>query len=159
MNLLPKFIRRTDISETAKANKLSLMCYFISCLVISVVGIHFYWTNPDTTSMVGPVIFLIMLFVPWILGVVVSDRLPVSLGVGRFLYILFLILYLYLAVSDKPFVMGLAVIPMMMTSISYGRLDLVCYFNCSVICAWMIGIVNRVFRYGDQDQINSRIFV
>ena len=159
MNLLPKFIRRTDISETAKANRVSLICYFISCLVISVVGIQYYWNNPDSASMVGPVVFLVMLFVPWILGVVVSDRLPVSLGVGRFLYILFVVLYLYLAVSDKPYIMGLAVIPMMMTSVSYGRLDSVCYFNGSVVIAWIIGIVNRALRYDDAQEVNSRIFV
>ena len=92
MEILPRFIRKSDISETAKANIIAVFCYFVSCLIISAIGIHYNWTDPVDFTITKPIVFFVVLFIPWIICARLVRNNMSSMNVGRFIYFIFLCL-------------------------------------------------------------------
>ena len=157
--ILPKFIRKNDISETAKANKLSLLCYFISCLIISVMGIQYFWDNMDVAVSYTPIAFFLMLFVPWIIGSAVIKRYDSSQKAGIALYVFFALMYLYVVFSIDSYLLGLVALPMMLTSIAYGGVKFSLHFNFNIVLIWSANILNCIFKDNDAYDIRNRVVV
>ena len=67
----------------------------------------------------APIAFFLMLFVPWIIGSAIIKRHESSQKAGIALYIFFALMYLYIVFSIDSYLIGLAALPMMLTSIAY----------------------------------------
>ena len=159
MRFLPKFIRKNDISETTKANKISILCYFICCLLISVMGIQYFWNHPGVSGFSGPITFFLMLFGPWIIGAAVIKKHEDSANAGRFLYFLFFILYVYCVIKADSYLVGLVALPMMLTSVAYGHLSSTLYFNLSIVFAWVFNIFIQLPKNNDGYDLRNMILV
>ena len=157
--ILPKFIRKTDISETAKANKLSLLCYFICCLIISVMGIQYFWENPQVAVSAVPIAFFFMLFAPWIIGSAIIRKHESSQKAGIALYIFFAIMYLYVVFFIDSYLLGLIALPMMLTSIAYGGMKFSLHFSFNILLVWIVNILNCIFKDSEGSDIRNRIIV
>ena len=157
--ILPKFIRKNDISETAKANKLSILCYFISCLIISVMGIQYFWDNPDVAVSATPIAFFLMLFVPWIIGSAVIKRHDSSQKAGIALYVFFALMYLYIVFSIDSYLLGLVALPMMLTSIAYAGMKFSLHFNFNIVLIGAANILYCIFKDNDAYDIRNRVVV
>ena len=159
MEILPRFIRKSDISETAKANILAVICYFVSCLIISAIGIQYYWADPMDTTITKPIVFFLVLFIPWIIGArLVLNNLS-SINMGRFLYILFLALYAFLIFTDQPDIMGLAIFPMMLTTLAYGSVGFTMHFNIGVVLVWGASTFTRYLIEDNTSKLIVRLFI
>ena len=159
MEILPRFIRKSDISETAKANIIAVICYFVSCLIISAIGIHYYWLDPANVSIQKPIVFFLVLYVPWIIGARLVRNNMSSINMGRFLYILFLMLYIFIIFTDQPNIMGLVIFPMMLTTLAYGSVGFTLHFNAGVILAWTASTVTRYLIDGSSEDLATRLMI
>lgn len=159
MEILPRFIRKSDISETAKANIIAVFCYFVSCLIISAIGIHYNWTDPVDFTITKPIVFFVVLFIPWIICARLVRNNMSSMSVGRFIYFIFLCLYAYLIFTDKPDIMGLVIFPMMLTTLAYGNIKFTSQFNIGVVIVWTASTFTRFLIDDNKEDLTTRIII
>ena len=156
-----RFINRTGLSETARVDRVVLLCYAFCATALTLLGrISVYdFSDGDTLNLVTALGFYILLWLP----VIVCKIFFYSLGkvenrIRRIVFSLFLVFYVYVLFTDDEYVCALIAIPFSILTIAYSSMRLTITTTFTVTVCSLVYALIPVFT-GDMDTAKNRSYM
>lgn len=151
---------REDIADLKQENKLTLICIFLSWMIVSTAGIRFYWTeNVAENNTLDAILFFSCMFFPWLISVSVYKRRPASPKLRKHMYYTVLLFFLFVVFSHKPPKFVLIILPIMMSTIAYCDIQMTFRFDLAVVLIYFSGLISELIGRREEQDYNLKIYV
>lgn len=138
-------------NENAKENKLILICSFTCWIIVSFMGMEFFWNNQNSYSVADAISFFALMFVPWIVSVSIYRFKPNSSIPRRIVYITSIFLYSYIAATGKPIYMELFILPLLVSTIVYSDIKVLITYGLGLFVMGAISSFVAMPEYKDKE--------
>lgn len=122
MNILispPKILRKNEISDIARLNRVAIMCYSACCIIFSIAG-GFCFRGINTADYIWKIsLYFTLLWIPLFLSLFIYIKNKESSYLKNALFILFGVFYTYVLIEAREYLFFLFAVPMMIVAISY----------------------------------------